>query len=380
LQTPGEKVLHNQLAIFDDKQYRYDGLGRLVERRSHQHGVQTFHYDADHRLVQVLTCKAGRQRLVRMHYDPLGRRVAKQEYDERQNLLSQASFLWDGLQLLQEQCNGQTTLYLYAEEYEPLARVDGVGQYQRVGHYQTDLNGAPMQLTAADGRTLWQCDSRTWGATQAERTADTFAEQQNLRLQGQYLDRETGLHYNLFRYYDPEIGRFTQPDPIGLEGGINLYQYAPNPLTWIDPQGLDWNYILTDRRGRAYYHGRASDKTTLEDVMRRHGNTEGIDGKRFRPGDRINQVTPHGTPRDVARGIENAGIRERTVLGRNSPKVRGNKIHGISDAKARTTRGQRRVGAANRHLRAQGVSKVSALPALASRRAPAKANTRTCGK
>ncbi|KAA8993837.1 type IV secretion protein Rhs, partial [Affinibrenneria salicis] len=61
---------------------------------------------------------------------------------------------------------------------------------------------------------------------------------QNLRFQGQYLDRETGLHYNLFRYYDPQCGRFTQPDPIGLAGGINLYQYAPNPLSWIDPLGL----------------------------------------------------------------------------------------------------------------------------------------------
>ena len=62
--------------------------------------------------------------------------------------------------------------------------------------------------------------------------------EQNLRYQGQYLDRETGLHYNTFRYYDPDTGRFTQPDPIGLAGGFNLYQYAPNALTWIDPLGL----------------------------------------------------------------------------------------------------------------------------------------------
>ncbi|WP_242600500.1 RHS repeat-associated core domain-containing protein, partial [Erwinia billingiae] len=61
---------------------------------------------------------------------------------------------------------------------------------------------------------------------------------QNLRFQGQYLDRETGLHYNLFRYYDPVGGRFTQPDPIGLMGGLNEYAYAPNPLNWVDPLGL----------------------------------------------------------------------------------------------------------------------------------------------
>uniref|UniRef100_UPI001F4FD995 RHS repeat-associated core domain-containing protein n=1 Tax=Rosenbergiella epipactidis TaxID=1544694 RepID=UPI001F4FD995 len=49
---------------------------------------------------------------------------------------------------------------------------------------------------------------------------------------------ESGLHYNLFRYYDPDSGRFTQLDPIGLAGGINLYQYAPNALGWVDPLGL----------------------------------------------------------------------------------------------------------------------------------------------
>jgi len=52
-----------------------------------------------------------------------------------------------------------------------------------------------------------------------------------------HLDRETGLHYNTFRYYDPDTGRFTQPDPIGLAGSFNLYQYAPNTLIWIDPWG-----------------------------------------------------------------------------------------------------------------------------------------------
>ncbi len=49
---------------------------------------------------------------------------------------------------------------------------------------------------------------------------------------------ETGLHYNLARYYDPRTGRFIQPDPIGLLGGINHYQYAPNPVMWVDPHGL----------------------------------------------------------------------------------------------------------------------------------------------
>ncbi|WP_307744935.1 RHS repeat-associated core domain-containing protein, partial [uncultured Pantoea sp.] len=64
------------------------------------------------------------------------------------------------------------------------------------------------------------------------------AVQQDLRMQFQNLKDEAGLHYNLFRYYDPDSGRFTQQDPIGLAGGINLYEFAPNAINWIDPLGL----------------------------------------------------------------------------------------------------------------------------------------------
>ena len=94
----------------------------------------------------------------------------------------------------------------------------------------------PEELTDEAGEIVWECSYQLWGKPIQEIAHREI--QQNLRYQGQYLDRETGLHYNTFRYYDPDIGRFTQPDPIGLLGGINLYQYAPNALMWIDPWGL----------------------------------------------------------------------------------------------------------------------------------------------
>nr|WP_260428838.1 RHS repeat-associated core domain-containing protein [Burkholderia cepacia] len=47
-------------------------------------------------------------------------------------------------------------------------------------------------------------------------------------------DDETGLHYNRHRYYDPQTGRFVSKDPIGLQGGLNFYQYAPNPVSWVE--------------------------------------------------------------------------------------------------------------------------------------------------
>ena len=61
---------------------------------------------------------------------------------------------------------------------------------------------------------------------------------QPFRLQNQYTDRETGLHYNLMRYYEPEVERFVNQDPIGLEGVENFYWFAPNVQRWIEPLGL----------------------------------------------------------------------------------------------------------------------------------------------
>jgi RHS repeat-associated protein len=59
-----------------------------------------------------------------------------------------------------------------------------------------------------------------------------------LRLQGQYYDPETDLCFNRARYYDPSSGSFISQDPLGLAGGLNLYQYAPNVWRWTDPLGL----------------------------------------------------------------------------------------------------------------------------------------------
>ncbi|EOC0062342.1 RHS repeat-associated core domain-containing protein [Cronobacter turicensis] len=93
-------------------------------------------------------------------------------------------------------------------------------------------------MTDIDGQTVWRRQFSSWGETERELCVPQWQVPQNLRFQGQYLDRESGLHYNLLRYYDPVAGRYTQLDPIGLAGGINTYSYVGYPLTYIDPLGL----------------------------------------------------------------------------------------------------------------------------------------------
>ncbi|WP_240041965.1 RHS repeat-associated core domain-containing protein, partial [Aeromonas media] len=98
-----------------------------------------------------------------------------------------------------------------------------------------DHLGTPLALTRDNGATAWQVRYRAYGNVWREEIAEVATP---LRFQGQYFDAETGLHYNRHRYYQPETGRFITPDPIGLAGGFNNYQYAPNPTGWVDPLGL----------------------------------------------------------------------------------------------------------------------------------------------
>ncbi|RDR49709.1 putative deoxyribonuclease RhsC [Escherichia marmotae] len=229
-------VPFNRLLSYRGVHYRYDEHGRVVEKQGRS-GTQSYRYDAEHRMVEVTTARE----TYRYVYDALGRRTEKQHISPDGKPYNRTKFLWDGMRLAKEsRPEGTSSLYIYSDQgsYEPLARVDKAGKEgpNRILYFHTDVNGAPEEMTDSDGKIVWETGYQVWGNTIQEK--DHGRVEQNLRYQGQYLDRETGLHYNLHRYYDPDVGRFIVTDPIGLRGGLNLYQYALNPLSWIDPLGL----------------------------------------------------------------------------------------------------------------------------------------------
>ena len=101
--------------------------------------------------------------------------------------------------------------------------------------YADHLN-TPRQVADQSNQVVWQWnqDDPFGGKVPVANNGFEF----NLRFPGQYYDRETNLHFNYFRDYDPQTGRYVQSDPIGLNGGINTYLYGnANPISNIDPTG-----------------------------------------------------------------------------------------------------------------------------------------------
>ena len=109
-----------------------------------------------------------------------------------------------------------------------------------VFYIHADHLNTPRLITNPAQQAVWRWDqAEPFGAYPADSNPSGLGVFEfNLRFPGQYFDAETNLHYNYFRDYDPAIGRYVQSDPIGLDGGINTYLYATDPLTQTDPFGL----------------------------------------------------------------------------------------------------------------------------------------------
>ena len=248
----------NRLKTYNGTTYYYDELGNLIHRELADGEVQNYFYDLHDQLVKAeIFKKDGTKETWAYTYDALGRRIGKgrlknEEVSETSfphdlsgnDLENQTRFVWDGSHLLQEiHPDGRYTyIYTAPDSYEPLAQVrdwttENGESRQQIHYFHCDQIGIPREMTDKDGNLLWFGNYTGWGRLKEE-TKVTDSAYQPFRLQNQYADRETGLHYNFFRYYEPDAGRFVNQDPIGLEGGKNFYSYSSNTTKWIDILGL----------------------------------------------------------------------------------------------------------------------------------------------
>lgn len=252
--APGDRVPDNRVVAFGAFSASYDGFGRLSERTTPD-GQVRLEWNALHQLVGATGHRNGDAYLETYAYDAFGRRIAKTTNG------SEKTFLWEGERLLMEEDDEGCRVFVYYDDsHEPIgfvlspdadADAASLAPTHRFLYVHNEPLGSPFALTDEDGGVLWHAGLGAFGPESG------MGDIQPLRLQGQYFDAATGLCYNRFRYYEPLVGRFVSPDPIGLLGGENLYRYAPNVLSWIDPLGLDVNQNRLDGARRERLEAKA---------------------------------------------------------------------------------------------------------------------------
>ncbi len=233
--------------------YGYDSNGNITAENT-----WTYVYDLSNQLIKVLlgdtqiaeyTFNGAGQRVKKItpagtkifHYDILGRIIA--ETNQSGQMLVEYVYLRD-----------QLLAMIQPREF--------------VYYFHNDHLGTPQLLTNRNQTIAWKAAYTPFG----EAVASTAAVENPFRFPGHYYDSETGLHYNYFRYYNPPIGRYITPDPIGLKGGINLFAYvAGNPLRLIDRLGLV-TWPTSDRIIRGLFgEQRPSGPHTGVDIRARMG-------------------------------------------------------------------------------------------------------------
>jgi RHS repeat-associated protein len=249
--TPGPHTLTIEASVTPERKRRnrytvevtgdgatlsYDANGNLAEKTS---GGHTWKYVWDvegqlrHVCRDVPTCNAD-SATASFEYDPFGRRISKTAGGVTH------TYVYDGADIVAEQVTGSTTAtYRYvhgAGVDEPLAREAATSG--DVLYYHADHLGTVRFLTDAAGAVARSYQYDAWGNITAETGAPVNGVE--YAFTGREWDRETGLYYYRARYYDPKAGRFISEDPIGLAGGINLYEYAASrPTVLGDPAGLE---------------------------------------------------------------------------------------------------------------------------------------------
>jgi RHS repeat-associated protein len=276
----------NRVTEFEGTKNTFDAAGCLIEQTRPDKTRLKLHYDGAYRLVYIeKTNPDGKQTKISYAYDAISRRVFKgvTEEGKPQEI---TRYGWDGDRCVYEETADQKITVLYLPgTFSPFARIvqkiypqpesddperdkavdDAWKMVEKimgrplkkpqvpekeleVQFFIPDHAGTPLFLVDAKGEILWEALPDDWKAAKevelVKLLVSEYGVRQFIRFQGQWADEETGFYYNLHRYYDPAMGRYLSQDPIGLAGGVNLYEYVGNPVSMVDPLGLQADLIL----------------------------------------------------------------------------------------------------------------------------------------
>jgi RHS repeat-associated protein len=233
LHNAGNQTLTGRQMVF-----LYDNAGNPTIVGDAALGVplKTYAWDAENRLVGV--AHPGDPTTVAFTYDPFGRRITKKVDTVTAGVTATTTFhyLYDNddiaVEFMTDNSGATQTVYTHGPGTdEPLA-LERNNQYV---YYHADGLGSIVSITDGAKNIIQTYAYDSFGGitpTTAFRNSFTYT--------GREYDEETGLYFYRARYYDPKLGRFLNPDPIGFAGGdTNLYAYVKNnPINYSDPEGL----------------------------------------------------------------------------------------------------------------------------------------------
>jgi RHS repeat-associated protein len=171
-------------------------------------------------------------------YDPAGRRIEK-----KVDGTTQVKYVYDGDHILAEYNNAGTLLRKYVHGPcvdEPICMIEASGTYAGTHYYHYDALGSVVAMTNSSGNVVELYEYSVYGQV----AASDASHPNRFMFTGREFDKDTGLYYYRARYYNPEIGRFLQTDPIGYADGMNLHRYCGNnAINAIDPSGMIGRFL-----------------------------------------------------------------------------------------------------------------------------------------
>lgn len=210
----------NQIANYGSYSYVYDKNGNVLDD-----GLRAYTWDAENRLLSI-TSKSNASLETVFKYDGFGRRTV---IDNGANAATETRYLWCGDQFCQARTGADVVERRYYSEGEYLP-LGGTSLY----YAEDQLASVRDVLATQNGSRIAEFDYDPYGNP----SESTGRINTDFRFAGLFYDQQDGLYLTHYRAYDPNTGRWLSMDPIGEDGGVNLYSYATsNPTNGIDPLG-----------------------------------------------------------------------------------------------------------------------------------------------